>query len=111
MLVPLFVQIASFLFLVGLVVRCFTDDQVVGYLLLGFFIAGGVVYLIVSLLPFLAPSSPFRTPLSGMFASTKKVLTEPFLVLLSNASADEGDTDDNEVLGKILTCLLKSPMH
>jgi hypothetical protein len=111
-LVPLFVQIASFLFLVGLVVRCFTDDQVVGFLLLGFFIAGGIVYLLASSLPFVSPSSPIRTPLSGFIKSSWMVLSQPFS-LLSKATKKKEDTSDNEVLVTILKDLLKSskPEH
>ncbi|KAJ2916980.1 hypothetical protein MD484_g3462, partial [Candolleomyces efflorescens] len=115
-LVPLFVQIASFLFLVGLVVRCFADDRVVGFLQLAFFIAGGIVYLLASSLPFVSPSSPIRTPLSGFISSSWKVLSQPILrsvSFLSRARKYQGDTSDNEVLGTILKDLLKSskPEH
>jgi hypothetical protein len=108
-LVQLCVQVASFLFLAGLIVQCFIDDRVVGYLLLAFFIAGGVVYFIVSLLPLLAPLSPFWTPLLGFFSLSKKASVEPILCPLSDVSTDDMDLSDDEVLVKILKLLLKSP--
>ena len=63
-LIPLFVQIASFLFLVGLILRCFSDDGVIGYIVLAISAAGGLLYVLISLLHVLIPSSPFHTPLS-----------------------------------------------
>jgi hypothetical protein len=111
-LVPLLVQIASFLFSVGLIVRCLTDDPTVGGILLAFFMAGGVVYLAVSLLPMIIPSSPFNTPLSSVLAGAKKAfggIWRPW-----DPADQQGNGDENEILGQILyTKLIQSnkPEH
>ncbi|RXW16348.1 hypothetical protein EST38_g9505 [Candolleomyces aberdarensis] len=109
-LVPLLVQIASFLFSVGLIVRCLTDDRTVGHILLGFFMAGGAVYFAVSLLPVIVPSSPFNTPLTSIFAGAKKAFGEWRSREGKSGMDSRANEDDNEVLGQILyTKLVQSP--
>ncbi|KAJ2923275.1 hypothetical protein H1R20_g13820, partial [Candolleomyces eurysporus] len=109
-LVPLLVQISFFLFSVGIVVRCLTDDRTVGYILLGFFMAGGAVYVAVSLLPVIIPSSPFNTPLSSIFAGAKKAFGEWRSRDHMSRMDPRNNESDNEVLGQILyTKLIQSP--
>ncbi|KAJ2933121.1 hypothetical protein H1R20_g3955, partial [Candolleomyces eurysporus] len=61
-LVPFLVQVAAFLFLGGLIVQNIADDQTLGHVLLVFCAFGCVIYIIMTFLPLLCPSSPFNTP-------------------------------------------------
>jgi hypothetical protein len=106
--VPLFVQFASLLFMVGLVFRYLTHDRVVGYFLLATLVTGLLVYLVLSFLPMFIPSSPFRTPLYGIFAPVKKAVSTWWK--RRNSESGDEDSDENEVLARILfDKLIKSP--
>ncbi|KAJ2920024.1 hypothetical protein MD484_g484, partial [Candolleomyces efflorescens] len=117
-LIPLFVQIASFLFLVGLILRCFSDDGVIGYIVLAISAAGGLLYVLISLLHVLIPSSPFHTPLSLVFSGFLWVVNRPSISsphrslivdpLRSKWSKLREHKEDNEVLGTIFRDLIKS---
>ncbi|RXW12431.1 hypothetical protein EST38_g13423 [Candolleomyces aberdarensis] len=110
----LLAQIASFLFSVGLLVRCFTDDRTVGYILLAFFMVGGAVYLAVSFLPVIVPSSPFDTPLASVFAGVKRGFRAWRSLGRMSRVDPWANRDDNQVLAQILyTKLIQSrkPEH
>lgn len=101
-LVPLLVQIATFLFLVGLILQSHADNPTMGRTLLAFCISGGLVYLSMTLVPVLQPSSPFNTPLyelcDGLFTRDPDDSAVPF------------KRDINEGLGDIFySKLIKSP--
>ncbi|RXW24839.1 hypothetical protein EST38_g994 [Candolleomyces aberdarensis] len=109
-LVPLLVQIASFLFLGGLVVQSITDDQTLGHALLAFCISGCVTYLTMTLLPLFVASSPFNTPLSDLLVWLGKMLAALFTLKWPSNSGRQVKTDINEGLAEILyTKLIKSP--
>ncbi|KAJ3548078.1 hypothetical protein NMY22_g1404 [Coprinellus aureogranulatus] len=65
-LIPLIVQVATFLFLAGLVIQALGDDITVGRTLLCFCAAGGLLYLWLTVIPFSTLSSPVGTPLSDL---------------------------------------------
>ncbi|RXW13157.1 hypothetical protein EST38_g12698 [Candolleomyces aberdarensis] len=73
-LVPFLVQVAAFLFLGGLIVQNIADDQTLGNVLLGFCISGCAIYIIMTGLPLLFPSSPFNTPLTEVLPRLGKML-------------------------------------
>jgi hypothetical protein len=70
-LVPILLQTALFLFLIGLVLRGYGDSPTLSIVLLAFCISGGFIYLTLTLLPLLWPNSPFNTPLSDFFRWVK----------------------------------------
>lgn len=102
-LVPLLVQLAAVLFLVGLVMQLYSDSEAIGYALLGLCVIGGSIYLFMTVFPLFVPTSPFNTPLSelyeALFGQDKDGV---------NRSAYKKDI--NEALGEILyTKLILSP--
>lgn len=101
-LVPLVFQtyLASFCFLVGLVIRTFGDDHAVGWSLLAFLLVGGTVYAASHLLPIFFPSSPFNTPHSSICEQLKE--------MVSASRSRQDDQDDNKVHLKILCKMFKS---
>ncbi|KAH6899559.1 armadillo-type protein [Coprinopsis sp. MPI-PUGE-AT-0042] len=73
--IPLLVQLAFFLFAIGLAIQCFNDHQVLGRLVSAIVGFGIVAYLIVTTLPLFIPdrSFPFRTPLSEILLQLRKL--------------------------------------
>ncbi|KAJ2916962.1 hypothetical protein MD484_g3432, partial [Candolleomyces efflorescens] len=71
--VPLLLQIATFLFLVGLVIRGYGDSPTLSSILLAFCAAGGALYLLMTVLPLVSPTSPFNTPLSDFLQWLKVI--------------------------------------
>ncbi|RXW20538.1 hypothetical protein EST38_g5335 [Candolleomyces aberdarensis] len=105
---PLLVQAAYILFLVGLVLQSITDDQTIGHVLLAFFLFGGAIHIRVSVFSLINPASPFSTPISDFVLWIKKF----FVALRSgtlSSRKNSPSTDENEVLAQILyTKLIKS---
>ncbi|KAF5313497.1 hypothetical protein D9611_008546 [Ephemerocybe angulata] len=62
--VPLLVQFALFLFLIGLVFQNFNDYVALGFILLTWCALGGILYVLMTIHPWTTPSSPFNTPVS-----------------------------------------------
>ncbi|KAJ3548079.1 hypothetical protein NMY22_g1402 [Coprinellus aureogranulatus] len=65
-LIPLIVQVATFLFLAGLVVQALGDNVTIGRTLLCFCAAGGLFYFCMTIIPLFELSSPFNTTLSEL---------------------------------------------
>ncbi|KAJ3545863.1 hypothetical protein NMY22_g2275 [Coprinellus aureogranulatus] len=65
-LIPLLVQLATFLFLAGLIVQALGDNATTGRTLLGFCAAGSLLYFWMTIFPYFSPSSPFNTTLSQL---------------------------------------------
>ncbi|KAJ2933716.1 hypothetical protein H1R20_g3387, partial [Candolleomyces eurysporus] len=100
----LLIQIASILFLVGLVIQSISDHQTLGHVLLGFCLSGGLIYLTMGCLPFVTSLSSFRTPLSDLLLFLKSIFhwkEGP------NTAPSIGDI--NGCLGEIFVHLIKSP--
>jgi hypothetical protein len=109
-LVPLLVQIASFLFLGGLIIQSITDDPTLGRAFLAFCVSGCAIYLTMTLLPLFVPSSPFNTPLSDLLLWLANMVKALFAWDWSANSGWQVKTDINEGLAEILyTKLIKSP--
>ncbi|KAJ2933129.1 hypothetical protein H1R20_g3973, partial [Candolleomyces eurysporus] len=72
-IVPLLLQVATFLFLVGLVIRGYGDSPTLSIVLLAFCAAGGIIYLLMTVLPLMSPTSPFNTPLSDFLRWLKRM--------------------------------------
>ncbi|TEB39614.1 hypothetical protein FA13DRAFT_12801 [Coprinellus micaceus] len=102
-LVPLLVQIASVLFLIGLIIQIHGDSPTIGRTLLSFCLVGALVYFFMTLFPLIVPSSPFNTPLSEMCDAL-------FGQNLEGEDRSAFKTDIDEGLGEILyTKLIQSP--
>ena len=113
--IPLLVQIASFLFFVGLIIQVKQHNDTLGIALITFCVAGGFVYSTMTMLPLWTPTAPFNTPLSdtliwlrGIFVFDKSPYSSGNKRNLGNGTT--GALDDNWALAEILhTKLLKSP--
>jgi hypothetical protein len=115
--VPLLVQAACFLFLVGLVIQSIGDHPPVGHLLLAFFLGGGAIYIAVSVIPLIVSESdiadlqyksPFNTPLSDLVMRIKKT----FIAFRSGELFSRSRsrlTDKNKILAEILYTRLIKP--
>jgi hypothetical protein len=100
-LVPFLVQVASVLFLIGLILQIYGDSPTIGRILLSFCIVGGLVYFSMTLIPLLIPSSPFNTPVSELFE---------VLFAKTSEGGSGFETDMDEGLRQILyTKLIQSP--
>ncbi|KAJ3538621.1 hypothetical protein NMY22_g5091 [Coprinellus aureogranulatus] len=99
--VPMLVQGAAILFLIGLILQLRDDSPVIALVLLILSIIAGIIYAIVTISPLIDPSSPFNTPLSEIwdaFFGPAKEEKAPF------------KTDMNDGLADILyTRLIQSP--
>ncbi|KAF5324867.1 hypothetical protein D9611_004420 [Ephemerocybe angulata] len=104
--VPLLVQVATFLFMIGLFLQIFDDSKKLGYTLLGFCVSGGVVYLVITGTHLFTQTAPVNTPLS-----------ELLLTNTHRKAADDGffpipQSDKDPVLAHILYAkLIMSPKH
>lgn len=109
-LIPFLVQIAAFLFFLGLIIQSIGDDQTLGHMLLAFCISGLVVYFTMTFLPLLIPSSPFKTPLSDLLLWLKGVLLSFRDWEQFSGTQSQLKTDINDGLADILyTKLIQSP--
>ncbi|KAF5338737.1 hypothetical protein D9611_013351 [Ephemerocybe angulata] len=103
---PFLVQIAAFLFFVGLILQTQAENPTIGRVLLAFCISGATIYFSMTCIPLFFPSSPFNTTLSelcGKLLSRGNPGPPPYL-----------EKDINECLGEILyTKVIKSdnPAH
>ncbi|RXW12175.1 hypothetical protein EST38_g13679 [Candolleomyces aberdarensis] len=101
----LLIQIASILFLVGLVIQSITDHQTLGHVLLAFCLSGGLIYLTMGCLPFFTSLSSFRTPLSDFLLFLKNIFRRK-----DGPNTAPSIKDVNECLGEIFFVhLIKSP--
>ncbi|KAJ2932694.1 hypothetical protein H1R20_g4385, partial [Candolleomyces eurysporus] len=109
-LIPFLVQIAAFLFFLGLVIQSMGDNRNLGHMLLAFCISGLVVYFTMTFLPLLIPSSPFKTPLSDLLLWLKGVLLSFYDEEGFPGTEFQMKTDINDGLADILyTKLIQSP--
>jgi hypothetical protein len=109
-LVPLLVQIASFLFLIGFVLQSYDDDLTIGHIVAVFCASGGLLYLIMTILPLFVSTSPFDTPFSDFLLWGRDLALA--LVHRRRLAQVPGQVkkDVNEGLAEILyTKLIKSP--
>jgi hypothetical protein len=99
----LLIQIASILFLVGLVVQSISDQQTLGHVLLALCLSGFLIYLVMGCLPLITSLSSFRTPLSDLLLRKNTLWTQaPYTAV--------NIKDINECLGEIFYVhLIKSP--
>ncbi|TEB39582.1 hypothetical protein FA13DRAFT_1723802 [Coprinellus micaceus] len=94
-ILPTLVQVASFLFVVGLTIQLHGDSSTIGRVLLSLAALGILVYIIMTFLPFLVPSSPINTPLSA-------ILRAMFSVGSNTGAHPESKTQVDEILLDIL---------
>ncbi|KAF9002326.1 armadillo-type protein [Cyathus striatus] len=74
MFIPLLLQIAAFLFTIGLAIRSFDANARIGKLAIVLVSIGVAGYLAITMIPVYYPTSPFQTPLSDLFILIKNVL-------------------------------------
>ncbi|KAH6910614.1 hypothetical protein BKA70DRAFT_88778 [Coprinopsis sp. MPI-PUGE-AT-0042] len=107
-MLPLFVQLAFFLFAAGFTIQCFKDHQTLGCVVLAIVGVGVLAYLLATALPLLPDGlCPFRTPLSEILIQLRKLMSKK-----PNATTPASDIDQeslHQVLGKIWEKELKSP--
>jgi hypothetical protein len=70
--IPLLLQLSLLLFLAGLVIFILGDSKSIGGVVLGLVALILVLYMVVTLLPWLSPACPFRTTLSMLVPGTDK---------------------------------------
>ncbi|TFK19648.1 hypothetical protein FA15DRAFT_708788 [Coprinopsis marcescibilis] len=106
-LIPLLVQCAFFLFGAGLVVQIFSDYDRLGWLVLSFVAAAGVVYIVITCLPLVYGKEvcPFSTPLSDLL-----LLIPPWIkkVFGSKNSTSASKPPDQDTLAKIVDKVIES---
>ncbi|KAH6899535.1 hypothetical protein BKA70DRAFT_735413 [Coprinopsis sp. MPI-PUGE-AT-0042] len=107
-MIPLFVQLAFFLFSAGLAIQCFNDHRGLGYAVSAIVGFGVVMYIAVTVLPLLLSdgSCPFRTPLSEILLHLWKLLLL-FYVKSSGAArpAVLTDSPDEKELQDVLATI------
>ncbi|KAJ2915257.1 hypothetical protein MD484_g5180, partial [Candolleomyces efflorescens] len=97
----LLIQIASIMFLVGLIVQGWNDQQTLGHVLLALCLIGFLIYLFMGFLPLVTSLSSFRTPLSDLVS---------LKILWTQATHTVNIKDINECLGEIFYAhLIQSP--
>ncbi|KAH6903214.1 armadillo-type protein [Coprinopsis sp. MPI-PUGE-AT-0042] len=74
--IPLLVQLAFFLFSLGLGIQTYHDNKILGIFVLSMIAGGTVLYLVVTALPLVLPpdSCPFQTPLSDILRDLQALL-------------------------------------
>ena len=98
------------LFRSGLIIQSMGDDQTLGHMLLAFGLSGLLVYVTMTFLPLLAPSSPFKTPLSDLLLWLKGILLSLRDWKRIPQTGYELKMDINDGLAEILyTKLIRSP--
>jgi len=113
--IPLLVQIASFLFFVGLIIQVKQDNDTLGITLITFCVAGGLVYFTMTVLPLWSPTAPFNTPVSDTLIWFRNIFWSLRSAYSTGTKKNPWDSipatlDDNWALAEILhTKLLKSP--
>ncbi|RXW17899.1 hypothetical protein EST38_g7957 [Candolleomyces aberdarensis] len=102
-LVPLLLQGATFLFLAGLVIRGYGDSPILSVVLVAFCASGGCLYLLMTVLPLMSPTSPFNTPLTDFLRWLKRMWTALWGWKPSEPGGNMGpDAGMNHGLAKIL---------
>ena len=64
--IPLLIQLALILFLVGFALQSVGDNQGLGWSVLSLVVLAFIIYVIITVLPSLYPSCPFQTPISDL---------------------------------------------
>ncbi|KAJ3521074.1 hypothetical protein NMY22_g12464 [Coprinellus aureogranulatus] len=99
--VPMTVQGAATIFLIGLILQLQDDSPTISRVLLTFSIGGGILYLILTVFPLVDSSSPFNTPISELWDAFYNA---------GNEKSSPFKTDINDGLADILyTRLIQSP--
>jgi hypothetical protein len=70
--IPLLIQIALFLFFVGLVILTLNDNFGIGLLVLVLTILAAALYLLCTVLPWFSPASPFQTTISDFIPAVAR---------------------------------------
>lgn len=65
--IPVLVQLALLLFLIGFVLQSMDDDPKLSWTVLTPVIFGFFIYIVITVLSLLVPKTPFQTPLSDIF--------------------------------------------
>jgi hypothetical protein len=71
MAIPLLIQLALLLFLLGFGLQSLGDNPKLGGMVLSLVLFGAVIYLVMTFLPLLYLSCPYQTPLSDIFLDIK----------------------------------------
>ncbi|KAH9166550.1 hypothetical protein EDB89DRAFT_2232827 [Lactarius sanguifluus] len=64
--IPALLHISVFLFLTGLVISLFTIHHTIAYIILAATVAGGLVYMMITVMPVFYHNSPYHSPLSAL---------------------------------------------
>ncbi|KAJ7683657.1 armadillo-type protein [Mycena rosella] len=71
--ITVLIQLALFLFLAGFAVQAVVDNRDIGWTILSLVGTTVVLYIIITILPWLSPTSPFRTPFSDLNTRNQSV--------------------------------------
>ncbi|KAF7345812.1 hypothetical protein MVEN_01602400 [Mycena venus] len=83
--ITVLIQLALFLFLAGFAVQAVGDHKNLGWTIVSFVGATVVLYIGITILPWLYPTSPFRTPFSELSARNQKIFFSDALTAVTVA--------------------------
>ncbi|KAJ7618790.1 hypothetical protein FB45DRAFT_932471, partial [Roridomyces roridus] len=70
--ITVLIQLSLFLFLAGFALQAVADDRSLGWLIVAFVGFTLVMYIIITVLPWISPKTPFRTPFSDLTIRTQR---------------------------------------
>ncbi|KAJ6467272.1 armadillo-type protein [Mycena sanguinolenta] len=82
-----FIQLSLFLFLAGFAVQAMVDHRSLGWTILSFVLLTLTLYLGITVLPWLNPTTPFRTPISELSRRNQSILLSEVLGLAPTPKA------------------------
>ncbi|KAJ6469964.1 armadillo-type protein, partial [Mycena sanguinolenta] len=82
-----FIQLSLFLFLAGFTVQAMADHRSLGWTILSFVLITLALYLGITVLPWLNPTTPFQTPISELSRRTQNIFLSEVLDLAPTTKA------------------------
>ncbi|KAJ6470015.1 armadillo-type protein [Mycena sanguinolenta] len=82
-----FIQLSLFLFLAGFAVQAMVDHRSLGWTILSFVLLTLSLYFGITVLPWLNPTTPFRTPISELSRRNQSILLSELLGLAPTTKA------------------------
>ncbi|KAJ7617718.1 hypothetical protein FB45DRAFT_213925 [Roridomyces roridus] len=70
--ITVLIQLSLFLFLAGFALQAVVDDRGLGWLIVALVGLTFVMYIIITVLPWISPKTPFRTPFSDLTVRTQR---------------------------------------
>ncbi|KAJ6469916.1 armadillo-type protein [Mycena sanguinolenta] len=102
-----FIQLSLFLFLAGFAVQAMVDHRSLGWTILSFVLLTLSLYFGITVLPWLNPTTPFRTPISELSRRNQSILLSELLGLAPTTKAKSRSV--RKSIQSICTDLRKTP--